>query len=324
MRKDHLVTRAQLEIEGLSTNKIRQLCADGALTRLRRGFYLRGDDAAADDPTAAHRLLAEAAAPGLQPGTVFSHVSAGVLHELPVPLRCLDRLTVLRDGREGGTRSKTKHLRKATLAGSDRMMIGSVPVTSLARTVVDLGRTLGFVDAVAVADAALQHGVSQAELLAVIDGTRQRGNVSARAVVAFADARSGSPGESRCRAVLHCAGLPAPQLQYEIFTDAGEFVGRVDFAWPAQGVVGEYDGAVKYGALLKPGQTPADVMMREKAREERIRGCGFWVVRWAAGDLADVDAMRAGVLRAFEFAPRLSLPPREGSDTSRQKGPRRG
>jgi hypothetical protein len=54
----------------------------------------------------------------------------------------------------------------------------------------------------------------------------------------------------------------------------------VDFLWRDQRLVGEFDGKVKYGRLLKPGQSVSDVVYDEKVREDRIRDEDLGVVRW--------------------------------------------
>lgn len=87
----------------------------------------------------------------LAAGTVASHHSAGVLHGLPVPRDELHLVTTLRDGSGQGTRRTTRWTRRARLPPSDTTEIEGIPVTSLARTVADLTRTLHFPDAVAVA-----------------------------------------------------------------------------------------------------------------------------------------------------------------------------
>ena len=74
-------------------------------------------------------------------------------------------------------------------------------------------------------------------------------------------------------------GIPRPELQYEIW-DGDTFVARSDFAWPEYNLIGEFDGAIKYGKLLQPGETAVDVVMREKRRDENLRRMGFWVVHW--------------------------------------------
>jgi hypothetical protein len=46
---------------------------------------------------------------------------------------------------------------------------------------------------------------------------------------------------------------------------------RCDFGWPEYRTIGEFDGAEKYGRLLRPGEKPGDKIHREKIREEGIR-----------------------------------------------------
>jgi hypothetical protein len=49
----------------------------------------------------------------------------------------------------------------------------------------------------------------------------------------------------------------------------------------------EFDGRVKYGRLLAPGQDPGDVVFAEKLREDRMRrATGFAVERCTWADLA--------------------------------------
>jgi hypothetical protein len=71
----------------------------------------------------------------------------------------------------------------------------------------------------------------------------------------------------------------------ELFDDFGNLVARVDFWWEAAGVVGEFDGMVKYGELLRPGQTVEDVIGAEKFREQALVASGCKVIRWTWRDL---------------------------------------
>ena len=49
----------------------------------------------------------------------------------------------------------------------------------------------------------------------------------------------------------------------------------VDFYWKRCRHVGEFDGKMKYEKYLRPGETPADCVFREKRREDRSgRGAG--------------------------------------------------
>jgi hypothetical protein len=89
-------------------------------------------------------------------------------------------------------------------------------------------------------------------------------------VVAFADPRSGSPVESLSRVSIAEAGLPAPELQHEFWDRDGRM--DVDFWWPRFGVIGEFDGKVKYlDERYRNGRTLEQVLLDEKWREQRLR-----------------------------------------------------
>ena len=110
------------------------------------------------------------------------------------------------------------------------------------------------------------------------------------------DPRSESAGESASRVRLHQDGLPAPDLQHDIFDEQGTFVARVDFLWKEQRTIGEFDGKIKYGRLLKPGQSIEEVLFEEKRREDALRD---QIVRWLWADLYRPGVIRDRVLRAF-------------------------
>jgi hypothetical protein len=89
--------------------------------------------------------------------------------------------------------------------------------------------------------------------------------------VRMADGRSGSIGESRGTWAFFSLGMPAPVLQFEVRDANGELIGIADWAWPRHGVLGEFDGLVKYGRLLRPDEEPGDAVFREKRREDLLR-----------------------------------------------------
>jgi hypothetical protein len=167
-------------------------------------------------------------------------------------------------------------------------MVDGIAVTTPARAVLDVARSLAFEPAVALADAALAKPrrnlpplATPAELASLLErGRRRPGTAAARRVVAFADGRSGSVGESRSRVAIDAAGLPPPVLQWEVYSASGMFIGRVDFAWPAFRTVAEFDGKVKYGRLLRAGQDPGEAVYQEKLREDALRGEDLRMVRW--------------------------------------------
>jgi len=84
-----------------------------------------------------------------------------------------------------------------------------------------------------------------------------------------------------------------------VLTEDGVLLGRGDFGWEEQQVVGEFDGRVKYGRCLRPGQDPGDAVFEEKQREDAFRAEGWGVVRWTWGDLEVPAVVGARVRRAL-------------------------
>lgn len=292
--------RRRLIADGVTDRELRSWRRAGEFVTVRRGAYVAGDDARLEDAAARHALLISAALPEAGPGSVLSHASAAVLFGLPTWSVPLGRVHLTRAQRTGGRVGRTVHLHAAPLVADEIVEVCGVAVTSPARTVVDLARSLPFAVGVAVADAALRLGLVDAAGLgaAVERAAGWRGGPSARRVVAFADGRGANVGESRSRVALHRAGLPAPVPQWEVF-DGLALLGRVDFGWPAFRTVGEFDGRIKYGRLLRPGQDPGDAVYEEKLREDRLRERELRVVRWTWANLADFAPVAARIRRAF-------------------------
>ncbi|MDQ4117379.1 MAG: type IV toxin-antitoxin system AbiEi family antitoxin domain-containing protein [Actinomycetota bacterium] len=299
---DGLLRRSALRAAGYGDAEIDRMRRRGLLLGVRRGVY-RWADGGVPPPTETHALRARAATPELSGEAVYSHSTAAVLLGLPLWRTPLDRLHVLRD-RSGGGRLRTGvHVHVAPVPDGDVIDIDGIRLTSAARTVVDLARTLAAEQALVAADGALHKAVVSArtgeydpgattasEVAACLGRfTGRRGVPSAARLLAFADAASESPGETRSRFRMHVAGLPPPITQWPV---PGTRY-RSDFGWPEIGVVGEFDGRIKYArGRMTPDEDMADVVWREKQREDRIRETGLIVVRWTWSEI-DGDAMVA-------------------------------
>ena len=64
-------------------------------------------------------------------------------------------------------------------------------------------------------------------------------------------------------------------------------------------MIGEFDGKVKYGRLLRPGQDPGDAVFDEKRREDAIRDEDWGVTRWTWSELVP-GVLGPRVFRALE------------------------
>lgn len=274
-------SRQDLIASGWDDATITRRVRSGDLERVRRGAYR---DPTPATPEARHlELLLASLDQTRSAGAVASHISAAVLHGLPIDQKRLTQAHLLREGRVARSCSEGPVWRHSQ-PEVDATVVNGVPATSLASTVITLARTLPFAEAVAVTDVAVR-SIPRAELLRLAErSARIRGVRQARRAIEFADPRSDSPGESRSRALMADLRLPMPDaLQHRVVDSEGDM--WTDFVWLEQRIVGEFDGAVKYGRLLKPGQSVADVVLREKWREQRLRRQRWWTVRWVWRDL---------------------------------------
>ena len=262
-------TRAQARAAGYSPEAIKHRLATGQWLALRRGIYTERAHYERFPPGSPERHALDAAAAllalGRHGGAVVSHQSAARLHGLellepPPPLVVITRPRC---------RTKAPGVRayRATMPPGHTARVHGVPVTSVARTVVDLARSLPFRDAVVTADAALHaRKVTRAELEGMLAACRGwPGSDAAAAVVQFADPSAESVAESLARVMFCAQGLPPPEPQAWI----GGF--RVDFLWREHDTVVEVDGLQKY--------TGKEAVRKEKLRQARLEARGYQVVR---------------------------------------------
>ncbi|WP_157970638.1 hypothetical protein [Nakamurella deserti] len=294
------LSRADAARRGMTDDDLRRLVAGRVLTRVRRNVYLASAAHGALSAEQRHAVAVRAAVAAHSVDAVVSHQSAAVLHGLPVWGTPLDVVHLTTRRRNAGRRSRLVHVHTAPVAPDEQCLIEGIAVTTPARTVFDLACSIRFEAAVVVADAALHAGsTSPADLLVQVERGRGRtGRPAARVAVTFADGRSESVGESRSRVGMHLAGVPAPDLQAAVYRPDGSVAGRPDFRWSR--LLGEFDGAVKYGRLLRPGETAGDAVVREKRREDGLRDLGFDMIRWGWADLTEPDRLYSRIRAAVE------------------------
>lgn len=286
---------------GITDSELRRELRNGSLERLAPGAYLTREQADHLDATARYRARVRAAVAGHGSSVVVSHVSAAVLHGLDVWNADLTRVHLTKNRRSGGRRTSTLHVHVAPIAPADDVVvIDGIAVTSPARTVADLARTMPYEQAVVLGDSALRTcRVVPAQIETVLARTGGRtGAAAARRAVWFLDGRSESPGESLSRIRMREVGMSTPELQYDVRHESGVFVARVDFYWEELGVVGEFDGMCKYKVDLDDPERSAEVVRCEKLREDAIRDTGREVFRWTWREIWDFRTVRARFERA--------------------------
>ena len=287
----------------------------GALVRVRQGVYIAAASWEALDRDARFRAAVYAAAEVVRPGTQFAGDSAAALLRVPTLGPWPTRVEVLGERASGGRSSSGVH-RRAAPNDQHPVEINGVTVTSLARTAVDIGLASGFLRAVCMIDDVLReprkgefrhtHQIANPSTEHLLDVAASLapypGLVKATAAIGFANGASGSIGESLSRAQMHVLGLPAPMLQVP-FYDADGLIGYADFYWPELGLIGEFDGRVKYnGRVYHRGQLPEEVVWAEKQREDRLRAVVRDLVRWD-WDVAFNAQLLAARLRSHGLVP---------------------
>ncbi len=293
-----VVGRRDILVTGSVDRDIRRSERNGELERITRGWYRTGPPVGKLQDAVDRIVAMLRRAPSL----VASHESAALLHRLPLVYALLDVVHLTRNARRGARRDPGRIIHARPIDPGDVQEIHGLPVTSIGRTLVDLGCTSPDPRTViAAADAALQRRMLDPATLAaaLAAAGHPSGIARARFLLRFADGRSESAGESVLRWLLAQAGLPDVELQVEVYSAAGIFLGRVDLAYPTAGVVVEFDGRVKYQALLRPGDDVTTVVLAEKAREDKLREAGLIVIRIVWADFADPTGLARRVREAL-------------------------
>ncbi|MFD6158064.1 hypothetical protein ACFWF7_10695 [Nocardia sp. NPDC060256] len=272
--------------------------------RVHRGLYVESAEAVGLTVEQRHCVLARAVVAAAESSVVVTHVSAAIVHGLPVWKIPLARVHLGRNRRAGGRVRRRSVVHSMPIAPDEWELVDELPVTTVARTVVDLARTVPFEQAVVVGDAALRLGkTTRDELCEQLERAKGRtGRPQASRVVEFLDGRAESPGESRSRVAMCQLKLPAPELQARILTPTKSLVARVDFLFPEHGVIGEFDGEIKYRGELRGTLNPEDVVIAEKVREDALRRLGWTVARWTWRDLDTPTAWLPHLATAAETA----------------------
>ncbi len=274
---------------GHTAASIRRELRAGRLFRLRRGAYCESALWRSLDPADQHVLRAAVVCSEVE-DAMLCGISAAAVWGMPLIVSWPDEVSLLTRYRGGGT--SEPGVRRTVVGARDAPVTShrGLPLTSPARTAIDLASGLGFRSGVVAMDWLLARGLERDDLFTAISSrTSRRGRAAALAAAEFADAGSESPGESVARAAIFEAGFVVPELQHELRDAEGTM--RLDFWWPGVDVAGEFDGRVKYGAGFQEGLEPTDAVWREKRREDRVRRRAAGVVRLVWSDLWDRDLL---------------------------------
>ncbi|MBO9578598.1 MAG: hypothetical protein J7480_07510 [Microbacteriaceae bacterium] len=236
---------------------------------------------------------------------VFSHATAAALHGIPVIGGWPERAhATVAPGSDQSNPSMIRTERR--LDPMDVCVTASgLRATGLARTALDLAATRGALAGIVAYSHLRRHRSLEIEELRT--GIRRAGRMAGIRIVreslGRSTADSDSPLESLVVARCQEYGFVVPEQQRRVVSISGN-VYFVDFAWLDGRILGEADGYGKYGdPALLAGREPADVVYREKLREDEIRlatGAFFrasWEDAWHGEPLRRL-LVRVGVPRS--------------------------
>lgn len=250
--------------------------------RLRRGYYAFFDTWHELDDVGRHRVRSSAVLHSLGSAVALSHVSGALAHGITVWGIDLSRVHVTRlDGGAGRIEGDVVH-HEGFCVKDDLREVDGQRVLAAERCVLEAGSRAQGAAKLVPLNSLLHLGLGTRASLEAQFAQMERWPFvrSMHVPVRMADPGAQSAGESWGLHLFWTGGVPRPQTQFKVRDDAGQLLGTCDWGWPEQRLLGEFDGRVKYGRLLRPGQEPGDVVFAEKQREDLLREVtGFRMVR---------------------------------------------
>ena len=293
-RQHGVVTRAQLVELGLSVAAVGRRLRAGRLRALHQGVYLLG-------PIQTRRTAEMAAVLAGGATGRLSHLSAArvwtmLTSESAAPFH------VSVEGSGRGSRPGLIFHRLANLSNDERAIVDGIPITSPARTLVDIAGLLGSRDLeLALAVAEREGLVTASELNALPDRYPRRPGMAvlrARLGTAAGPAFTRSEAERRCLDLLRRAGLPRPHANVAL----GPY--ELDLFWPDEMLAIEIDGRAYHASSVR--------FEGDRRKDGWLRARGVEVIRltWRQITRHEIStAVQVGQALALARA-RRSAPPR--------------
>jgi very-short-patch-repair endonuclease len=284
-----VVSLGQLRALGLGEGAVRWRLRSRRLHRVHRGVYAVG-----------HRHLGRegrwlAAVLACGPGAVLSHRSAASHWGLLATSQALVDVTAARGRR--GTRDIRLH-RTRSLIACDTTTHEGIPITTVARTLLDLAATVR-PDRLerAFAQALVLHLYDQRAITHVLQRANgHRGKRALAEATAHEPKHTKSDWEARMLALIRTNQLPEPLVNHTLIApDHGSC--EVDFLWPSRHLIVETDSWQFHGTKT--------AYEDDRARDAALQAAGYRVVRftWRTQDTTIAGRLRA-LLTAGSHPPR--------------------
>lgn len=279
-RQAGVVHRRQLRALGVDDDRIKRWLAAGRLHRVHRGVYAVGHPLLSADGRCRAAVLA------CGPGTLVAGLSAAALWEL-APHPAAVEVVTTRAGVRPPAAVRVRRTRRLGAGEIDE--IRTIPVTSVARTLADLGAV--------VTRRALERAMEQADRLQLLSASdvlaSARGRPGAAAVRAVLAAWAPSPTrsvlEDRLLAIVDGSDLPRPAINVLIGPH------ECDQVWRTEGVVVEADSRRFHGTHA--------AMERDRRKDAYLVRHGWRVVRFTWGQVTEnCDEVLATIRAALRNA----------------------
>jgi very-short-patch-repair endonuclease len=249
------VTQSQLLVLGLSRAAIGRRLQAGRLQPLHRGVYLVG-------PMISTRVREMAAVLAAGPEALISHVSAASLWRMG-KAEPPSEVHLSVPGSGGSRRPGIRLHRVAPWLDDERAVVDGVPVTSPARTLLDLAGMVGLRELERAAAFAMREGLMDSRELARLPERypRRPGLTMVRSLLRDLEGPSftRSEAEERCLDLLLKARLPRPHSN----VPCGPY--ELDLFWPDHSVAVEIDGHAHHSSRRRfEGDRRKDMWLRAR------------------------------------------------------------
>jgi very-short-patch-repair endonuclease len=283
-RQHGVISHAQLRELGLTENQIRYRLRIGRLHRIERGVYAVGHD----HLDAKGRWMAGVLTCGAE--SLLSHRPAGALWGIAPYNGSLIDITAPRRRRSRGR----LRLHRARLHEEDRTVEDGIPVTSVARTLLDLAAMVG--------ERRAERALERAEKLEVFDlleieaarararGHRGLKNLNTALALYVPDRVTRSELEAGLRELCRDRDLPPPLSNATV---AGH---EVDALWPEARLIVELDGWEHHRDRA--------AFERDRVRDSELTLAGYRVIRITWRRLRDHPEEVAALIRGCLREPR--------------------
>ncbi|GAB3006874.1 hypothetical protein [Mycobacterium bourgelatii] len=183
-------------------------------------------------------------------------------------------------------------VRNDRIEDDEIIWLDGMPVTTPARTALDMGCWYQTDDAVARIDALISAtDLKPADVEALAQRyPGRRGTRMAGIALDLADGGSQSPKETWLRLLLIRAGFPRPKTQIPVCNDFGEPFAYLDMGWEDLKVSAEYDGEHHW--------TDRRQQAWDIRRQEKVEGRGWINIRVVAGERPADIIQRVAAARA--------------------------